>query len=97
MAECELLRLLGLPVWMCEIWSAAHVFSIVQDRTNGIRMEINNQRRSGDPWTYPGKTLTLLMLLCSVFDLRDMNLFLASGDDSCMVLNTGVREDVSSY
>ena len=47
--ECMLLRALGLPECMLDIWYAFHRFSMMKDRTNGIRFNVEYQRRSSDP------------------------------------------------
>ncbi|CAB0038211.1 unnamed protein product [Trichogramma brassicae] len=60
-AERIVLVELGLDECLADIWSEAHSKSIIVDKVNGVKMEINDQRRSGDAWTYPADHMKLCL------------------------------------
>ena len=93
--ECMLLGNLGLSEYIVDIWYTSHEFSTMKDRTNGFRFDVQYQRRSGGPWTFPGNTTVVLALLLSVFGIDNIELFLVAGDDSFVLLSIGVRADKS--
>lgn len=50
--EDELLRLLGMPEDLLEIWTNSHVKSIVKDKRCSMMFETDYQRKSGDASTF---------------------------------------------
>nr|QNJ34552.1 ORF2 [Bemisia tabaci virga-like virus 1] len=81
--------LLGMPLWLIRIWSAAHRRTHLRDWLHGLYVSLENQRKSGDPSTFFGNTLVLLIILCVVYDLREILLMILAGDDSCLFLMPG--------
>lgn len=84
--EDELLRLLGMSEDLLEIWSVSHKNSRVGDKQTGIKFETEYQRKSGDASIFFGNTLVLIAVLLSCYNIEDIKLMLAAGDDSVIFL-----------
>lgn len=80
--ENLLLRKLGMPENLLEIWSASHERSRIKDKRNGMYFETEYQRKSGDASTSFGNTLVLMVVLLACYDIDDIILMILAGDDS---------------
>nr|WPV62267.1 MAG: RNA-dependent RNA polymerase [Wufeng shrew martellivirus 1] len=95
--ECLLFRALGMSAEDVQVWRNSHANSYVRDRVNGISFQTRFQRKSGDASTFFGNTMVLLAVLLACYNIDDVSLLLASGDDSVVFFNPGtlVEDDPS--
>lgn len=84
-AEIEIYRILGVPEHFLILWYNAHKYTTLNDRVNKLRYFVKYQRKSGDASTYLGNTIVLMIVLACLFDMKDMELGLFSGDDSLLL------------
>lgn len=95
--EALLFTALGMDPEDVEVWVNSHRESIVRDRRNGVRFSTKFQRKSGDASTFFGNTMVLLAVLVACYNIDDVELLLAAGDDSVIFFREGivVRDDPS--
>lgn len=89
--EMLLYEWLGMDGDLLEIWRNAHEFSRLRDRKNGVSATTRWQRKSGDASTFFGNTVVLLAVLCACYDVDDIAMLLAAGDDSVIWFRPGVK------
>jgi len=80
--EYFLYRALGMDPYLLEIYMNAHRRSKYFDSKHGLSATIEFQRRSGGSTTWLGNTLFALGILLCVYDIDEIVLLLAGGDDS---------------
>nr|QHA33734.1 polyprotein [Atrato Virga-like virus 1] len=80
---------LGLPRDLADIWDRSRKKSIVRDRDGGIRFETEYQRKSGEATTFSGNTFVAICVVLGIFDIDDILLVLAAGDDTLIFLKDG--------
>ena len=83
--EIEIYRMLGVPMHILKIWYNAHLNTTLFDRVNKLKFFVQYQRKSGNASTYLGNTLVLMMVIASLFDMKDVTMGLFYGDDSLLV------------
>ena len=79
--ELTFLREFGMPEWLLDWWVYSRVHTTLIDFVTGFKGRVVYQRKSGDPMTFLGNTVFLMMALAYVYDLRDCCGVFA-GDDS---------------
>lgn len=82
--EIMLYSYLGVPADLLEIWYEAHRRSTLCDKTHGVSMKTEFQRKSGDAVTFLGNTVCLLAVTAACYDFRNIRLGLFAGDDSLL-------------
>lgn len=83
--ECEIMRMFGVPEFLVETWYKMHETADLRTLNEGVTISVTYQRKSGDAMTFLGNTLFLLGVLSTQFELKDMALVLAAGDDSLLL------------
>lgn len=89
LCEDMILKKLGMPDDLLEIWSNSHVRSRLRDSKTGVSFDTDYQRKSGDASTFFGNTLVLLIVLVACYDIDTIELILAAGDDSLIYFKEG--------
>lgn len=80
--ENKLLRKLGMPEYLVEIWHSSYFRAWLKDKRNGMAFETEYQRKSGDASTFFGNTVVLLCILLACYDINDILFMILAGDDS---------------
>jgi len=80
--QCKFFILFGMEKWAVELWRVYHELCKLSSPTWGVRFNVGFQRRSGDPLTWLGNTLVLLIILCQLYDLNKAHLVVLAGDDN---------------
>lgn len=83
--EMEIYRIFGLPEELLMRWYEAHQNTTLYDRVNKLKFFVKYQRKSGNASTYLGNTVVLMVVLATLFDLKDALLVMFSGDDSLIL------------
>nr|DAZ87859.1 TPA_asm: hypothetical protein [Clonorsi virus 3] len=91
MVECEIMRRVGVPDIVVDMWYHQHVYSMYHCYSVGVSGKVHFQRRSGDAATFLGNTLFLMAVVADSMPIEDCMLALFSGDDSLFV-GEGVRD-----
>nr|DAZ87855.1 TPA_asm: hypothetical protein [Clonorsi virus 2] len=94
MVECEIMRRVGVPDTVVDMWYHQHVYSMYHCYSVGVSGRVHFQRRSGDAATFLGNTLFLMAVVADSMRVEDCMLALFSGDDSLFV-GEGVRDMLS--
>nr|DAZ87851.1 TPA_asm: hypothetical protein [Clonorsi virus 1] len=94
MVECEIMRRVGVPDTVVDMWYHQHVYSMYHCYSVGVSGRVHFQRRSGDAATFLGNTLFLMAVVADSMSVEDCMLALFSGDDSLFV-GEGVRDMLS--
>nr|QHA33738.1 polyprotein [Atrato Virga-like virus 2] len=89
--EDLLWRSLGLDPELARIWDRSRRYSRVYDRHGGITFRTRFQRKSGEATTFSGNTLVAVCIMLAIFDIDDIVLLLAAGDDTLVYLRDGVE------
>lgn len=82
--EIMLYEMLGVPKDLLDTWYESHRRSTLKDKSNGVRMRTEFQRKSGDAVTFLGNTVCLLAVTAACYDLNNVRLGLFAGDDSLL-------------
>nr|QWC36482.1 ORF1 [Bemisia tabaci nege-like virus 1] len=72
--ECRVMRLFGVEDRFVELWRNAHECTRLRCRQTGMKTNIDFQRKSGDASTFLGNTMFLMGVICTLYDLTDLNL-----------------------
>jgi len=81
-AQLKMFERFGMEKQFVELWAVYHQLCKLTSPKWGARYNVGFQRRSGDPLTWTGNTLVLLMILCYLYDLDKCKLALLGGDDN---------------
>jgi hypothetical protein len=90
-AQCALFQVFGMDVGLIELWRAYHELCKLSSPKWGASFWVAHQRRSGDPLTWFGNTLVLLMILAYLYPIDEAYLVLVGGDDNFCAFPTGMK------
>ncbi|XP_063232201.1 uncharacterized protein LOC134536419 [Bacillus rossius redtenbacheri] len=88
--QCRLYADLGMSAELIAIWRDAHLRSTIVDRMNGVKFDVECQRKSGDAKHFLRKTVFLMSVLAACYDFSDVMFGIFAGDDSVLYFRPGV-------
>lgn len=80
---------LGLDPYLAQIWTDSHVDSTLTDKQGGVSFKTRYQRKSGDATTFCGNTAVVVAVMLAAYDIDDIELLCAAGDDSVLYFRQG--------
>lgn len=83
--ELEIYRLFGIDEEALELWKYAHEHTVLYDKTNKMKFNIDYQRKSGNASTYIGNTIVLMGVISTLFNMLLIKYGFFSGDDSLLI------------
>jgi hypothetical protein len=93
-AQCKMFKIFGMDDVYIDLWRVYHELCRLTSPKWGARYTVGHQRRSGDPLTWFGNTLVLLMILCYLYDIDECSLAVLGGDDNlcCFPANAKIPD-----
>lgn len=68
--DLKLMEFFGVPLEYRELWANAHTVTVLNDRSNQVRLKVMYQRKSGDASTFIKNTTYAMGVIAVLFDLK---------------------------